>query len=1024
LVRKEIEIVQNDITFVSDHYSEQKQCDNVLNKVKELLSYLMALNMTYQPNDSTIMYYAHDITYSGKQYIVAKMNSNKNHSELDIIKNITNDEIDFQIKLSHFVNNLSRGQQKEFGTVLEHLHNIYVTKTIVPICRLPQSYNDMRKLYLDNELAINSYLPIPTVNMIDETHSVVSLKDIIADYLFRSTNIDVNINNWLSITKSLDNDMNLFNCKQVKQIVEAAKKRIEINQCQANTSLPTVVLFLSFWSDDFDPNKSIKSNRQSVWIKTATIFTMTVCGTKSKITYPISFSYKGRDHEPVEALHSKELRDLQYGSFITMYSRSHKSVVNVHAELFCVMNDQPERRSNLNLTAGNSLIHGRFGYILNCKNVYQYIRSCESCSNSIILEAAKKMESDRDNHDLLSNNLVTNNINLMQDSDNLVVNNNNNEVTNLVDSNINLFNNNVNLVMNNEVSNLVNNNVNLVNNNVNLVMNNPNEEETNLVNNNVNLVNNSVNLVSNKEFSVTNNDPVFNHEWRSTHCSKCSAWMYHMSHKLLYYSPDKSIPTKLKHKARIGDKFKPMAILREDINEGINLVTDELMKGQITVVEARSYLKSLGMDGKCVETAIKLANQNLKYKLPSSWYGNNNLQIFVEAPMHLLMLGVMKNVMLRVNQWLRYMNQNASFLRLVQGKLNMIKSLNIEWCKVLEYPQTDTTGGWVSENFAAMARIGVYFYSYLLLLPMAEDYSDPTTHHTTWNKSQNEWWLQMRDIKNDGTALELKKKVANYFDTNTIPPLMKTNSIGVKDIIRLVQSTCYMIKMLMSVRTTSIDIPAIEAVIRVYLIHYDIVDSAFATEKRGPSWVNSYNMLCLLNIPEMLRTYGHIRNVWEGGKEGESYLRQVKANMKAGLVHCWQKWVLTNLLKQEIFDEWNITKKDIKLLANEVRIYPTYKHAKDNFNSGRPISSLYLNGRVYICYRRNKSTRVTRIELERCNSTDEGLKYYSLKWTNKTKKMNANEINFVGMLLLPKPELITKNVEDTVYCYIRSDWSE
>ena len=45
-------------------------------------------------------------------------------------------------------------------------------------------------------------------------------------------------------------------------------------------TLPMVPLFLTIWSDDFDPNKSIKGNRQSVWIKTLTIFTMDSNGKK------------------------------------------------------------------------------------------------------------------------------------------------------------------------------------------------------------------------------------------------------------------------------------------------------------------------------------------------------------------------------------------------------------------------------------------------------------------------------------------------------------------------------------------------------------------------------------------------------------------------------------------------------------------------------------------------------------------------------------------------------------------------
>ena len=70
-----------------------------------------------------------------------------------------------------------------------------------------------------------------------------------------------------------------------------------------------------------------------------------------------------------------------------MYSRSHKSIVHVHAEIFCILNDQPERRGNLLLSNGNSMIHGRFRILLDCKQVKNSIRSCVSCTKNIIEEA-------------------------------------------------------------------------------------------------------------------------------------------------------------------------------------------------------------------------------------------------------------------------------------------------------------------------------------------------------------------------------------------------------------------------------------------------------------------------------------------------------------------------------------------------------------------------------------------------------------------------------------------------------------
>jgi hypothetical protein len=49
------------------------------------------------------------------------------------------------------------------------------------------------------------------------------------------------------------------------------------------------------------------------------------------------------------------------------------------------MNDQPERRSNLELGNGNSSIHTQFGYLIDIQQVQSAIRSCELCSKSIFI---------------------------------------------------------------------------------------------------------------------------------------------------------------------------------------------------------------------------------------------------------------------------------------------------------------------------------------------------------------------------------------------------------------------------------------------------------------------------------------------------------------------------------------------------------------------------------------------------------------------------------------------------------------
>jgi hypothetical protein len=416
-----------------------------------------------------------------------------------------------------------------------------------------------------------------------------------------------------------------------------------------------------------------------------------------------------------------------------------------------------------------------------------------------------------------------------------------------------------------------------------------------------------------------------------------------MEHDKLWYEPDNDYPIHdMDATIKIKDgKIGPRIITGDDIIKGINYCCSKLLSGGYNAKEARMYLKQLGLHTVAQEKIISTALQSMQnedydheqmvsYKLPASWYGFEDTTIFVDVPMHLLMLGVVKSVMGKINKWLRKINKNTMFVNKVSGILLQIKKMNIEWCKVLEYPRTDKTGGWVSENFVAMTRLCVWFYSVLKQLPINEQYTDPTTVYTTWNKKECHKWLQVRGIDNTGKIIDLKKQIGEYMESDNVPSIQKKTDISIINIMDLISSTQKMIKTMISEETTKRDIKKLEAIIRLYLIHYDKLDCGLR-ETLVPSWIQQYNMVCLLNIPRIMLKYGTMRNVWEGGKDGEAYLKQVKHNLKSGLVNQWHTWVLTNLLKEEIYDNWKTMNQqqnaDLRLYA---KIYVNKKKRRNH----------------------------------------------------------------------------------------------
>jgi len=102
------------------------------------------------------------------------------------------------------------------------------------------------------------------------------------------------------------------------------------------------------------------------------------------------------------------------------------------------------------------------------------------------------------------------------------------------------------------------------------------------------------------------------------------------------------------------------------------------------------------------------------WSFPAAWTRGVPLEVHVDVPMHLLFLGITKTVSKRVMEWAKAQNLQNNFLRASDGVLDAVASSHIDWCVALKLTGPNF-GGWVSENFLALARLGKCFFS---LLPL------------------------------------------------------------------------------------------------------------------------------------------------------------------------------------------------------------------------------------------------------------------------------------------------------------------
>ena len=183
-----------------------------------------------------------------------------------------------------------------------------------------------------------------------------------------------------------------------------------------------------------------------------------------------------------------------------------------------------------------------------------------------------------------------------------------------------------------------------------------------------------------------------------------------------------------------------------------------------------------------------------------------------------------------------------------------------------------------------------------------------------------------------------------------------------------------------------------------------------------------------------MRRFGCMRNMWEGGVEGEGFLRNFKKELRNGLKPKWQIWSFTNLLRRGVTSRESGEYKWKVELAKLCRIYNCYKTLTETLMSAGPISAISVgdsnNQKLYMVYRNiNSKTKVKGIQLSINWKRYEDycfMKYYTITMSAGYVDIDINIVRqATGCLALPKI-VSTKGLQpktnQTKYCLVYSDW--
>jgi hypothetical protein len=431
-------------------------------------------------------------------------------------------------------------------------------------------------------------------------------------------------------------------------------------------------------------------------------------------------------------------------------------------------------------------------------------------------------------------------------------------------------------------------------------------------------------------------------------------------------------------------------------------------------------------------------------KIPPLWDRGVSLHQHIDVVMHLVFLGAVDGTLQFINQWLKAHNKYSSFMRAVEQHLAGVKKLNLNWCKALLF-KGEKLGGWVSENYLGFSRLCKWFY--LVLDGLADDEAQfvlPDKPQEKWTAVQNRGWLKVRGLDVSGLALELRERVAGYMEDPDGPPALLEPAGTLQDIFDLIESMSDMIRSLMVTSCAVHEIRKADMSIKLFLTRFANLDRKMNKHKKTLQWIASYTFPCLLNLPDIMREFGPLRNFWEGGVRGEGFLSFVKpTHGTIGLRYNWFVHVLERIIKKKILastsgstaaEDWEqddeLSDDDDDGLSYHKREFFKYKNevaAYHDFAANLPLSVIVTEcGKVGMVTRSDIVLLLARMD----PTTDVVLrKLKFIHWSTEFVEEDGRStmISSISLssikvahasLFLPHPNLPNR------YYAIRSDWND
>jgi hypothetical protein len=554
-------------------------------------------------------------------------------------------------------------------------------------------------------------------------------------------------------------------------------------------------------------------------------------------------------------------------------------------------------------------------------------------------------------------------------------------------------------------------------------------------------------------------------------CDSCVNWETTRISGLLDFPPPPGYPQDM---VPVSGKLSPLKLEYSLMQQAVSLAHEKIVENSWTTDNARTYLRVHGLNSEAIDDIIECAQNCNTYarmkrdqvhsphafaeieqerlhhpelfrqwRFPALWDRGVDLRQHIDVAMHLLFLGVVKTTIQLVKEWAKMRCKYQSFLTYCNGTFETVQSLGLSWCRVLPY-SSGKLGGWVSENYLAACRLLPWFYCAIDDIAPDPVFVPPDRPQNNWTSVQNKGWLAARGLDTKGKALEVRTRVNAYMEQpGGAPPVLSPQGGPVANVHAVISALNAMVSRLMSPTVTPEHIVDVERHIKIFLSSFETFDEGMRTEKDKPRWISSYNFVCLLNLPDVIREFGPLRNLWEGGGQGEKFLRLVKPKWH-GYRKNWQVNMMDGLLQQiamrRVEDKENESSSpwlaqddeddddgtDEELCADrQFVLYSNADYIRRIHRLRHPLSVVtFKNNDKFLCMMRDK----TCVEINCCawSETTGGAVYHHWEVGETSTLSNDEMQSHLCRSCLLLPRLRQKGMpgeeDEPIYTLVESQW--